>query len=353
MKHATAIRRDLLAWYRREARDLPWRQTDDPYLIWLSEVILQQTRVDQGMPYYLRFVERFPTVQELAAAHLDDVLKLWEGLGYYTRARNLHKAARAVVEDYGGEMPREAAVLQMLPGIGRYTAAAVASIAFGERVAVVDGNVKRVLSRLFDEERSIDDREVEAILWEQAQTLLPQRDPGDFNQAMMELGARLCVPKTPRCEECPVAGSCEGLRAGVAAARPVRTKKKAIPRKDLVVAALVDEGRYLLAKRPESGLLGGLWEFPAIELGTSETHQQALERLGSELFGIDVKVGGIVATARHTYTHMHTTLTVYKCQIKSGVPAPTWHSECRWVARTDFGDLALPKANHKFLEALP
>jgi A/G-specific adenine glycosylase len=353
MKHATTIRRELLAWYRREARDLPWRQTTDPYLIWLSEVILQQTRVDQGMPYYLRFVDRFPTVGDLAAADIDEVLKLWEGLGYYTRARNLHKAARAVVEDYGGEMPKEAAVLQMLPGIGRYTAAAVASIAFGERVAVVDGNVKRVLSRLFDETESIDDREVEARLWEQAQTLLPQRDPGDFNQAMMELGARLCVPKTPRCEECPVANACEAHKLGVAAARPVRTKKKPVPKKEFVVAALQKDGEYLLAKRPESGLLGGLWEFPQVELARGESHQQALSRLGEELLGVQVKVGGLIATAQHTYTHMHTTLTVYRCSVVEGDPAPTWHTAVQWLGREGFDRVALPKANHKFLAALP
>lgn len=353
LSNMTAIRRNLLVWYRREARDLPWRQTQDPYLIWLSEVILQQTRVDQGLPYYRRFVARFPTVHALAEADLDVVLKAWEGLGYYTRARNLHKAARVVAGDFAGKVPREAAVLQMLPGVGRYTAAAIASIAFGERVAVLDGNVKRVLSRLCNETRSIDEREVESSLWESAQTLLPRKDPGDFNQAMMELGARLCSPKAPDCAACPVVAQCEAHKLGVQAQRPVRTKKKPVPRKHFVVAAIMREDTYLLARRPESGLLGGLWELPGIELEVAESHQQAVQRLGSSLFGLALKVGGLVATAQHTYTHMHTTLTVYACKITGGEPVPTWHTDCRWVARKDFDTVALPKANHKFLHSLP
>ncbi len=352
MLHGTAIQRALLAWFEAEARDLPWRRTSDPYKVWLSEVILQQTRVDQGLPYYERFVEAFPTVEALASAPEDAVLKRWEGLGYYTRARNLHKAAKSVVEDYGGALPRAPELLQLLPGVGRYTAGAIASIAFGVRAPVVDGNVKRVLSRLFNIEESIDDAETEKTLWGLAEALVPSARPGDFNQAMMELGARICVPKTPNCAACPVARQCQALRAGVQAERPVRNAKKAVPHKEIVVAAIEKDGKFLLGKRPPSGLLGGLWEFPGGKLERGETHEQALARECKEELGITVRVGGMVACVKHAYTHLRVTLNVYRCRVVSGKPKAKAHTELRWVAHEDFDEYAFPIANHKFLALL-
>ncbi|MBI3119584.1 MAG: A/G-specific adenine glycosylase, partial [Candidatus Hydrogenedentes bacterium] len=222
MKDLAAIRRALLAWYRQEARDLPWRRTADPYRIWISEVMLQQTRVDQGLPYYERFLDAFPDLATLAAASEDQVLKAWEGLGYYTRARNLHKTAQTVAEQHGGKLPERAELLQLLPGVGRYTAGAIASICFGERVPVLDGNVKRVLARVHRIEDSIDDPATEKELWILAAELVPPRGPGEFNQSMMELGARLCTPKKPRCEECPVSAHCSAFAAGVQELLPAR-----------------------------------------------------------------------------------------------------------------------------------
>lgn len=352
MLHGTAIQRALLAWFEADARDLPWRRTTDPYRVWLSEVILQQTRVDQGLPYYERFVEAFPTVEALASAPEDAVLKRWEGLGYYTRARNLHKAARVLVEDYGGQLPRAPEVLQMLPGVGRYTAGAIASIAFGIAAPVVDGNVKRVLARLFNIEESIDDTATERTLWTLAEALVPAKRPGDFNQALMELGARICVPKSPRCDGCPVEKHCQARRAGTQAERPVRGAKKAVPKKEIVVAAILRDGQYLIGKRPPEGLLGGLWEFPGGKIERGETHAQALVRECEEELGVKVRPGGMIACVKHAYTHLHVTLNVYRCRLVSGKPRPKAHTELRWVAPADFDDYAFPKANHKFLPLL-
>ena len=352
MKNAAPLRRALLAWYQEEARDLPWRRTKDPYRVWVSEIMLQQTRVDQGLPYYERFLAAFPDVAALAAADEHAVLKAWEGLGYYTRARNLHKAAQTIVANHEGALPEQAELLQLLPGIGRYTAGAIASICFGERVPVLDGNVKRVLARLYQVESSIDDPATEKQLWALASDLVPQKMPGDFNQAMMELGARLCTPRKPRCAECPVAAHCSGLAAGVQEALPVRSQKKAVPRKEIVVAAIQRDGHYLLGRRPPEGLLGGLWEFPGGKIAPGETHQQALVRECREELGVEVRVGGMVASVQHAYTHFKVTLNVYRCHLEAGEPRPVTHTELRWVAPEGFSSLAFPKANHKFLGLL-
>ena len=352
MRDVEAVRRNLLAWFRREARDLPFRRTRDPYLIWLSEIILQQTRVEQGLPYYERFAAAFPTVEALAAAPEDAVLKLWEGLGYYTRARNLHAAAKEICGRHGGHFPAEASLLQMLPGVGRYTAGAVASIAFGERVPVVDGNVKRVLSRLCYIADSIDDPAVEKDIWRIAGELVPTRKPGDFNQAMMELGARICTPRDPRCDACPLAEQCEALLSGDPESLPVRNAKKQVPHREMVVAAIEKDGRWLVGRRPHGGMLGGLWEFPGGGVKPRETHQQALCRECQEELGIDVRVGGLVAVVRHAYTHLRVTLNVYRCTIASGELAPKTHTELRWVLPDEFDQYAFPKANHKFLPLL-
>ncbi len=352
MEQANRIRRDLLAWYQAEARDLPWRRTQDPYRVWLSEIILQQTRVDQGTPYYERFVAAFPTVEDLAAASEDQVLKLWEGLGYYTRARNLHAAAKIVAGQHGGTFPEKAELLQLLPGVGRYTAGAIGSIAFGERVPVVDGNVKRVLSRLFDVEKSIDDTETEKALWAMAGKLVPRDAPGDFNQAMMELGARVCTPKKPACDACPVSACCIARADGTQLERPVRRAKKAVPHKEIVVAVIEEDGRYLIGRRPPEGMLGGLWEFPGGKVEPKETHQQALVRECKEELGVTVKAGGMLACVKHAYTHLRVTLNVYRCAIEKGTIKAKTHTELRWVPRSEFDEYAFPKGNHKFLDLI-
>lgn len=346
------LRRALLAWYRREARDLPWRGNRDPYTVWVAEIVLQQTRVDQGTPYIERFLGAFPTVQRLAQAKLDDVLKLWEGLGYYTRARNLHRAAGIVVNELGGAFPAAAEDWRKLPGVGRYTAGAIGSIVFGEEVPVVDGNVKRVLSRLTDLDACIDDGSVTESLWDLAGVLVKGRSPGDFNQALMELGARICTPKNPECHQCPLKKMCAACAAGTQEQRPVRRTKKPTPHHELAVAAIRKNGRYLLGKRPPKGLLGGLWEFPGGPVGAGETHESAIRREMRAQLGIAVKVGGLVASVDHAYSHFRVTLSVYLCEHRAGKPTPRAHTELKWVTPKRFSQFAFPKANHKFIQLL-
>ncbi len=350
--NSRAFQKALLAWFDAEARDLPWRRTKDPYRVYLSEIMLQQTRVEQGTPYYERFLERFPTLEALAAADEEAVLKQWEGLGYYTRARNLHRAARLLVEQYNGRFPESPELLQLLPGIGKYTAGAVASIAFDRPAPVVDGNVKRVLARLNAITEAVDLPASEEKLWAAAAALLPSKKPGDFNQAMMELGARICTPKAPNCDACPVSRHCQAHAENRQENLPNRTAKKPVPHHEVVIAAICRDGRYLIGKRPSEGFLGGLWEFPGGKLQKGETHQQALARECREELAIEVTVGGLVAVAKHAYTHFKVTLNVYRCALAGGMPEARVHTELRWVAPEEFDAYPFPKGNHKFLQLL-
>jgi A/G-specific adenine glycosylase len=248
----------LLGHYDAHRRDLPWREGADPYAVWVSEIMLQQTRVETARPYYERWLERFPDLDALADAEMDDVLRAWQGLGYYTRARNLHRAARMVRERYSGVVPSDPAELRRLPGVGEYTAGAVASIAFGVPTPAVDGNVRRVLARLHDLEDP-----TPAQLHRLAAELVPADRPGDFNQAMMELGATVCTPRAPDCDACPVARCCRARERGVQEARPRRARRAPVPRETVETSVIVrGDGAFLLTRRPPRGLLAGLWEFP-------------------------------------------------------------------------------------------
>ncbi|HSA24280.1 MAG TPA: A/G-specific adenine glycosylase, partial [Myxococcota bacterium] len=254
----------LITWYRRARRALPWRDAPSPYRVWLAEIMAQQTRLETVQPYFERFLIRFPDLAALAAASLDDVLAMWSGLGYYRRARLLHRAARRVVEVHGGALPADPQALRALPGVGRYTAGAIASVAFGLPEPVLDGNVKRVLSRLLDLELAVDSAAGERRLWTEAETLVrASGDPSALNQGLMELGALICSPLSPACQECPLAPACLARRAGTQAKRPVRAPRRA-PRVQPMAALVVRraDGAVLLRKNPPEGLFGGLWSVP-------------------------------------------------------------------------------------------
>jgi A/G-specific adenine glycosylase len=354
-KARTALRRALLRWYDAHARDLPWRRTRDPYRIWLSEIMLQQTQVATVVGYYQRFLERFPTVHDLAAAPLDDVLKRWEGLGYYSRARNLHRAAQLVAREHDGVFPATAADLAKLPGVGRYTAAAIASIAHDEPAAVLDGNVKRVLARLLAVSDSIDERTTLDTLWQAADTLLSRRRPGDHNQALMELGARVCTPRQPQCLLCPVSRWCAARAQGIEQQLPVRAPKRAVPEINAAAGLVRDAaGRLLLIRQPERGLLGGLWALPTVEPVDPHDGHAALGEMLRTLVG-PVQLGRPRGPVTHTYTHRRVHLTLYEACLQNGQPPsnrkPASAPTQRWVAPAEIDELALGQLYHKALAA--
>ncbi len=352
------IRERLLAWYAVEARDLPWRQTADPYAIWVSEIMLQQTQVETARPYYARFLEYFPTVQDLASASVDDVLKAWEGLGYYRRAHNLHRAAQLVVAEHNGELPETVAELRTLPGIGPYTAGAIASIAFGLDEAVLDGNVIRVLTRLF----RIDGNPVKAatrkLLLQNAKRLASCGKASAINQALMDLGARICLPRSPRCHECPVSPVCDAHHTGEEVLFPRKQARRAIPHVD-VVAGIVWDGKpfaagskHLIARRNDDDMLGGLWEFPGGRVEEGETHEEALVRELQEELAIDVEVIDFFMKVRHAYTHFRMTLHIYNCQHIGGEPQAVDCADWAWVQSSELHTYALPTADRKIVSAL-
>lgn len=344
------IRAGLLAWYDREKRDLPWRRTQDPYAIWLSEVMLQQTQVSTVIPYWERFLSRFPTVQALAAAPLEEVLTAWKGLGYYSRARNLHRAAEEVVQRFGGRLPASAAELLTLPGFGRYTAGAVASIAGGEQTPLVDGNVARVLSRLFEVEGLPGDRAREAQLWALAGALVVGERPGDFNQALMEHGATVCRPEQPLCLLCPVREHCLAYRHGRVGELPPAKVRAAPRRLTLALAAWRDEaGRLLLARRAEKGLFGGLWELPAAEVPEEATDAQAGEALSAAL-GVRVLPEGALGVVKRQLTHRALTLRVLRVHGVQKPQHPQGFLELRWCTEQEALALGMSTAMHKALE---
>ncbi len=351
-KKRRSLTQRLKSWFRREARDLPWRRTKNPYAIWVSEIMLQQTRVETVLDYYRRFLKAFPTVKKLAEAKEDQVLKLWEGLGYYSRARNLHKAAKQIQNHYSGKFPKTVNEWQKLPGVGRYTAGAITSIAYEEQAPVLDGNVKRVLARVFVVEESIDDAKVTQELWGIADALVPKKDPGDFNQALMELGARICLPKTPKCAECPIHTRCEAYQRGIHLQLPLRSPKKKVPHVQVVAAAIRKNGRYLLGKRPMGGMLAGLWEFPGGKVEKGETLRNALKREIEEELGIEIEVQKHLITVDHAYSHLKVTIDLYLCKHIGGKPKSLYHNEIKWVPPSQFDRYAFPAANHKFLPYL-
>ena len=305
----------LLAWYRRAARDLPWRRTRDPYAIWVSEIMLQQTRVETVKPYYRAFLGRFPTVEALASAPLDDVLAAWSGLGYYRRARLLHRAAQAIVERHGGKLPAEAAALAELPGFGPYTTAAVASIAFGLPEACVDGNVARVLARWTCTEG--DPREPAALARYRklAAAIVPAGEAGDFNQAMMELGATLCGPGEPACLACPVAKGCLARASGRQREIPARRKAKERPVLALAAAYAERGGKVLLARRGDEGLFASMWELPTAELAPGDEPREALALVLRERLGLRVAPGEALGTVEQTLTHRELKLALYRVEL--------------------------------------
>jgi len=337
----------LLNWYDENARRLPWRGTQDPYAIWVSEIMLQQTRVDTVIPYYQRWMARFPTIQALAAAPLRKVLVAWEGLGYYSRSRNLHRAAQLVVAEYGGVLPSELKDLQRLPGIGRYTAAAIASIAFDQDVSALDGNIRRVLARVFLVREPARSTKGEKQLWKLTADHLPAGKASAYNQALMDLGAIVCTPKTPSCEICPLSDICSACALGVQEELPVAQPKKELPHHLVAAAVIQRNDRVLIAQRPYQGLLGGMWEFPGGKLQPGEDLTSCLQREIQEEMAAHIHVGEKLGVFRHAYTHFRITLHAFYCTLLTGEPANLEHRELAWVTPEDFSTFPMGKIDRQ------
>jgi A/G-specific adenine glycosylase len=356
----SAIAAALLTWIDAgQLRDLPWREEPrDPYAVWISEIMLQQTQVATVIPYLQRWLERFPTVDALAAADLGDVLKAWEGLGYYSRARNLHKVARVIVEQHGGQVPDDRRSLLALAGIGRYTAGAILSIAFGQRAAVLDGNVKRVLARVYDVVGEIGKSATETQLWHLAEALVEAVEPqqaGPLNEALMDLGATVCLPQAPRCLLCPLHAVCLARQRGTQEERPHRPLRKPLPHFDVTAAVLRRSGRpeqFLIAQRPPEGMLGGLWEFPGGKQHAGETLAGCLRREMQEELAVEVEVGQPVAVVKHTYTHFRITLHAFECTLLAGEPQTIGVADWRWVTLDDLPNYAFAVTDQKIIAAL-
>lgn len=342
----------LLAWYAVHARELPWRGHPDPYAVWVSEIMLQQTRVETVIPYFHRWMERFPTVAALADASEQDVLQAWEGLGYYSRARNLHRAARAVMEQYGGSLPTDRAQLEKLPGIGKYTAGAVASIAFGQDAAALDGNIRRVLARVFNVTLPARSNGGEKRLWELARQTLPPGRAGDYNQALMDLGATICIPQNPLCLICPVSELCQARALGVQNELPVLEAKSVAPHYTVTAAIIHRSGLVLIARRPSNGLLGGMWEFPGGKVEPGEELPDGLSREIREELGAEIAVEDAFGVYQHAYTHFKVTLHAFFCRLVDGEPQPLEASELRWVSTGELSQFPMGKIDRQIARNL-
>ena len=340
--------KQLLAWYGNVGRDLPWRDTRDPYRIWLSEIMLQQTTVTAVIDYYHRFLEKIPTVEALAAVPLEDVIDLWAGLGYYSRARNLHAAAKMVVHQFKGRFPENVELLQQLPGVGRSTAGAISSLAFDKRAPILDGNVRRVLCRLFALQELPRSTSAEKQLWQWSEQLTPVKQVHDYTQAIMDLGAMVCLPRKPLCDQCPVVELCQAHKLGLEQKLPLKTEAKKIPTRREITLLIDHHGRYLVRRRMASGFLGGMWEFPTLSLDADEIPEKKLSLLLSNftLGGPAEQIGSI----QHFYSHFRLQSYAYHKKIED-FPNVS-EGDNRWFSLDELHSIALHGAHKKVLAKL-
>jgi A/G-specific adenine glycosylase len=318
------IQTKLLQWFKKNGRDLPWRKTRDPYAIWVSEIMLQQTQVTTVIPYYQKFLKFIPTIHHLAKSDLSKVLKVWEGLGYYSRARNLHRASQIVLTRFHGKIPETLKDLLGLPGIGRSTAGSILSFAFHKDAPILDGNAKRVLSRLFAVSSNPVKSKTEGLLWQISESLIPKGFSNPFNQALMDLGSMLCTPKDPQCPRCPLHRFCKGRASGEPERFPTKRLKKSVPHVESVSAVIKKDGRVLLNQRPPAGLLGGLWEFPNWRIKGKKIQKQQLKNQMNREVGLSINVKESIGIFHQTYSHFKLTLHVFHCQHLNGKGKGKW-----------------------------
>jgi len=347
----TPLQEKLLSWFRANGRDLPWRHTYNPYHIWISEIMLQQTQMERGVAYFNRWIERFPDIKSLAQGSEEEVFKLWEGLGYYARAKNILKTADILVRQHGGRLPEDHQALLKLPGIGKYTAGAIMSLAFNKDYPIVDANVERVFARIFNIAGPVKEKASHSFIWRQAQELIPPGEARYFNQALMELGALVCTPANPGCTQCPVRAHCEAFRLGIVAERPVSGKSQKIIPIEMVTGILTHAGNIFIQKRLEDDVWGNLWEFPGGRLKPGEAPEEALRR--EYLEETEFKIGQLkkITVVTHGYMRYRVTLHCYYCKLLNGNAVPILHAaqEYRWISPEDLKKYAFPAGHRKLI----
>ncbi len=347
MKQKPSFARSLNAWYRKHARVLPWRKTVDPYKIWISEIMLQQTTVNAVIPYYEKWIKALPTVYDVAKTPPQKILKLWQGLGYYTRVKNIHRSAKMICDIHGGKIPSDAEQLRKLPGFGPYTVGAVLSIAFDQRYSIVDTNVRRVFMRILAIEGFANVSQ-DLDISKHLEKVMPQRNLRTFNQALMELGALICRNREPLCLSCPVSDQCLGYKKGIQEIIP-KPKKRIIKDIDAAIGILRRNGKYLIQKRPSNGLLADLWEFPGGKIKVKESPAEALRRELKEELDIDIKSSRHVMNVQHFYTQFRVNLHVSLCEFES-YPLP--HKHRKWVSLKNLRKYPMPSGSAKIVDRL-
>jgi A/G-specific adenine glycosylase len=346
------FQKSLLSWFRIHKRELPWRKTKSPYKIWISEILLQQTRVESVIPYYAQFLRQFPSINSLASADLQDVLKCCEGIGYYSRIRNLRKTAKIIEDKYNGRFPDNYADIIELPGIGEYTAAAICSIAFDQSMAAIDGNVLRVIARVFSINEDISKLSVKKKIRSIIKDIIPAVSCGEFNQALMELGALVCLPVHPKCMECPLSFYCAAYKNNTQLILPLRKEKKPVPHYRIGAGLVWKYSKILITRRKEEGFLGGLWELPGGKKKKDESIKQCIFREIMEEVKIEVKVADFFKRVHHAYTHFRITFDVYNCEWIKGIPECTSCIDWRWVEVRQLHSFPFPRANKVIIDKL-
>lgn len=339
----------LMNWYGENKRDIPWRRTKDPYKIWLSEVMLQQTQVETVVPYYQKWLQNYPSLIDAAEAGVSELLKMWEGLGYYNRCRNFHKAVKIVANEYDGEIPRELSEFKKLPGVGDYIAAAVLSIGYGKKIPALDGNIIRVLSRVLRKKQ--DTPYNRKMIRNHLEQWMNYRHPGDINEALMDLGSSICRSNQAHCHECPITDYCGAILTGIPEAYPKRSIKKRSPQYNVVTGVIWKEDKFLILLRENKKHLGGLWEFPGGKIKTRENQIEALSRKIMDECGLNVTIESTIGSFKHVYTHFSIRMTSFHCSVKNGTRVNS-KQKYQWINPSQIKQYAFPKANHKIFSLM-